>query len=149
MTDSRTPITLAAETLPVRSSLRQRFWEVALNLVLLAVAAHSVALGITLLFLPRWALEVVGWDYTGQMFWPSQAGLFLVILGVAYASATRVRPLVWLVIGSKASAVVFLPLSVVLLDAPAIVPVLGCGDALMGIAVAIAYWEHRRAEASG
>jgi len=61
----------------------ERFWQLVLNALLLAVAAHSIALGFTLLFLPRWALELVGWGYTGQLFWPSQAGLFLMILGTA------------------------------------------------------------------
>jgi hypothetical protein len=137
---SREPsVSLSDSTAKTRLWTSERVWQLALNALLLVVAAHSIALGFTLLFLPRWALGLVGWGYTGQLFWPCQAGLFLMILGAAYASAVRVRPLVWLVVGSKASAVVFLLLSVVWLEAPSVVPLLGIGDGLMGLAVAVAY----------
>ncbi len=128
---------------------RSRYWQIALTLVLLGVAAHSIGLGLTLLFFPRWALKLVGWEYSGQMFWPCQAGLFLVILGTAYGAAVRLPSLIWLVLGSKAAAVTFLLLSVVWLQAPTIVPLLGCGDGLMGLAVAVAFWQVRRAESLG
>jgi hypothetical protein len=115
-------------------------------LVLLSVATHSIILGLTLLFDPRWALDFVGWEYTGQLFWPSQAGLFLIILGVAYAMALRLRPLVWLVIGSKACAVAFLLASTTWLQAPPISALLGLVDGLMGLAVGLTFWRLRRAE---
>jgi len=117
-----------------------------LSAVVLAVAAHSIMLGISLLFCPVWALRLVGWEYAGPVFWPSQAGLFLIVLGVAYAAAIRVRPLVWLVIGSKASAFVFLAASTVWLDAPRVVAVLGCGDGLMGAVTALVFWRLMGAE---
>jgi hypothetical protein len=130
----------------VRSAERRRFWEGALNLLVLVVAGHSASLGLSLLLFPRWTLQLVGWPYDGQVFWPSQAGLFLVILGVAYASAIRVRPAIWLLIGSKASAVVFLLASVAWLGAPQIVALLGVADGLMGLAVALALWQLTRIE---
>lgn len=141
MNSSDTSVSPSGGTAEVRSrvSASERAWRFALDALLLAVAAHSIALGFTLLFLPRWALDLVGWGYTGQLFWPCQAGLFLMILGTAYAFAVRVTPLVWLVIGSKASAVVFLLLSVIWLSPPSVVPLLGIGDGLMGVAVAVAY----------
>jgi len=110
------------------------------------VALHSVALGVCLLLFPLTTLGLVGWEFAGPRFWPSQAGLFLLILGVAYVAALRFRPFVWLVIGSKVSAFLFLRASVVWLDAPRLVAVLGCGDGLMGVAVAIALWRVHRAE---
>ena len=130
----------------MRNPLRTHFWKTVLDLVLLAVAGHSIAVGISLLFIPLWVLNLVRWEYAGQKFWPSQAGLFMLILGAAYAWAIRLRPLVWLVIGSKASACVFLLASVVWLDAPRVVALLACGDGLMGLAVALVLWELRRAE---
>jgi len=109
----------------------------ALNLAILGVAAHSTLLGVCLLSFPTWTLKVVGWEYTGEVFWPSQAGLFLVILGTAYAAAVRWRPLVWLLIGSKACAVVFLLAHALWLDAPRLVWLLAAGDGLMGLAAAV------------
>jgi hypothetical protein len=111
----------------------------ALDLVILAVATHSVAVGLCLLCFPMWTLKIVGWAYNGEVFWPSQAGLFLMILGSGYAAAIRYRPLVWLLIGSKLSAIVFLLAHVVFLDAPRLVILLGAGDGMMGLGVAALY----------
>jgi len=105
----------------------------ALNLVILGVAAHSVFLGVCLLSFPTWSLKLVGWEYAGEIFWPSQAGLFLIILGVAYGTALRVRALVWLLIGSKACAVVFLLAHVIWLGAPPLAGLLGIVDGSMGL----------------
>ena len=148
MTDCRMAVTSLVEASPRSQSERQRLWQVALNLVVLGIAGHSLALGLSLLFFPRWALQFVGWPYSGPVFWPSQAGLFLVILGVTYAWAVRLRPLLWLVIGSKVSAVVFLLLSVAWLEAPRLVALLGCGDGMMGLAVALLFCGLKRAENS-
>lgn len=128
---------------------RQDFWRVTLNLVVLAVAAHSIALGIAFLFFPMRVLGLVRWQYTGPVFWPSQAGLFLLILGSAYAAAIRLRALVWLVIGSKAGALVFLLVSALWVDAPRIVALLAWGDGLMGLAVAVAFWQLKCAQPRG
>ena len=117
-----------------------------LNLVILAVAAHSVALGLSLLCFPMWALKLVGWDYSGEVFWPSQAGLFLIILGSAYAAALRWRPLTWLLIGSKACAIVFLTAHVLWLGAPRLAGLLGVGDGLMGLVTAALLVSVERAE---
>ncbi len=132
----------------LRDSVRQEFWRAILNLAVLAVTAHSMGLGIAFLFFPLRILRLVGWQYTGSVFWPSQAGLFLLILGVAYAATIRLPALVWLIIGSKASAFVFLLVSVLWIDAPQIVALLACGDGLMGLAVALAFWRLRCARAS-
>jgi hypothetical protein len=122
-----------------------RVWRVVLNLVVLAVAAHSIVLGVLLLCVPVWTLNLVRWGYNGEMFWPSQAGLFLIILGIAYAATVRIPAFVWLTIGSKAGAFVFLVASPALLGAPKIAGLMGCGDGLMGLAVAAALWRARGA----
>jgi len=148
MADYETSVALTTKTPPARLLARPRGWQIALNLAVVAIAGHSLALGLSLLFFPRWVLQLVGWQYAGPVFWPSQAGLFLVILGVTYAWAVRLRPLLWLVIGSKVSAVVFLLLSVAWLEAPRLVALLGCGDGMMGLAVALLFCGLRRAESS-
>jgi len=112
----------------------------------LAVAAHSVALGVCLLTFPNWTLGLVGWDYTGSVFWPRQSGLFLIILGVAYGAAVRFRPLVWLLVASRASAFVFLMAHALWLDAPRLAVLLGVGDGLMGLSVAVLFWSTSQAD---
>ncbi len=108
-----------------------------LNLAVLGVAAHSVALGVCLLSFPAWTLRLVGWEYAGPVFWPSQAGLFLIILGAAYGAAVRYRPLLWLLIGSKGCAFIFLMAHALWLDAPRLAVLLGAGDGAMGLTVAL------------
>ena len=115
-----------------------------LHLVILGVSVHSVVAGIVMMSAPEWMLRAVGWEYEGELFWPRQAGLFLSILGIAYGGAIRLLPLVWLVIGSKTAAVVFLMAHVLFLDAPGPVFYLAAGDGLMGLAVAIALWNATR-----
>lgn len=116
----------------------------ALNYFILAVATHSVFVGLCLLCFPMWTLKMVGWPYDGEVFWPSQAGLFLIILGSAYAAAIRYRPLVWLLIFSKFSAIAFLLAQVLFLDAPKLVALLGVGDGTMGVIVGFLYWYTER-----
>jgi hypothetical protein len=109
--------------------------EMLLNLAILGVSAHSVLLGLCLLSFPARVLRWVGWTYTGDIFWPCQAGLFLLILGLAYGTAVRYRPLVWLLVGSKASAFVFLMVQALWADAPRLTVLLGAIDGLMGLTV--------------
>ena len=115
-----------------------------LDLFVLAVAAHSVAAGLCLLCCPMWTLRVVGWQYHGELFWPSQAGLFLILLGIAYGAAIRFEPLLWLLVGSKVCAFVFLMAHTIWLDAPRLAARLGIGDGLMGLCVMAAWWQARR-----
>ena len=121
-------------------------WEILLKLVIIGVAGHSIVAGLLLLHFPIWTLGMVGWKYSGQIFWPSQAGLFLTLLGVVYACSVRWRPGVWFVIISKASAVIFLFLSVILLDAPRVVIMMGIGDGLMGLSVGFVFWMRTRTD---
>jgi hypothetical protein len=116
----------------------------ALNYFVLAVATHSVVVGLCLLCFPMWTLKMVGWQYDGEVFWPSQAGLFLIILGSAYAAAIRYRPLIWLLIFSKFSAIAFLIAHVLFLDAPKLVALLGAGDGAMGLIVGLLFWYAER-----
>jgi len=122
--------------------------QVLLDLATLAIAAHSLAIGFALLAFPTWMLKAVGWEYTGEIFWPSQAGLFLIILGAAYAAAVKYRPLIWVLIGSKGSAIVFLLAHVVWLDAPKLVLPLGAIDGMMGLATAVLYGLWRKQTAA-
>ena len=128
--------------------MKKQSWQFVLNLLVLAVASHSIAGGVLLLFFPLWTLKLVGWNFAGQVFWPSQAGLFLALLGGVYASAIRLRALIWFLIISKACAIVFLLLSVVFLHAPKAAIAMAIGDGLMGLSVALVLWKTERADDS-
>ena len=73
------------------------------------------------------------------MFFPSQAGLFLLILGMAYATAVWRPRMAWVVVASKATAVVFLLTESLTSDypPPGDLRLLGLADGLMGAAVAV------------
>lgn len=129
--------------------MRKQYGWFALQLLMLGIAAHSIVAGMLLLLWPLWILRLVGWDYAGQVFWPSQAGLFLALLGGVYAAALRFRPLIWFIVVSKASAVVFLSLSVVFLGAPKVVIAMALGDGLMGLSIAIVFWMQTRLDNIG
>jgi len=136
---------------PMLTTLRQELkhpWRALLHLAILAVSAHSVIAGICLLGFPSWMLRVVGWSYSGDIFWPRQAGLFLLILGIAYGAAIWYRPIVWLLIGSKASALVFLLSQALWLEAPRLTVPLGLIDGSMGLAVFVLLLLARRGEVS-
>lgn len=121
-----------------------------LELAILAVAAHSIIAGMVLLSLPAWTLKMVGWGYSGEIFWPRQAGLFLLILGIAYGAAVWYRPMVWLLIGSKGSALVFLMSQALLLEeSPRLTIPLGLVDGAMGFVVlGLLWWANHGAASS-
>lgn len=108
------------------------------RLIIAAVALHSFVLGGAMLLFPVSTLSFFGWSYSGTPFFPSQCGIFLVILGGGYVAAIWRRPFAWFLVGSKAVAVVFLLTHAAVGD-PATTPLLlrtALLDGLMGIAVA-------------
>src|SRR5512143_2402287 len=120
-----------------------------LDLTILVVAGHSVFAGICMLGFPGWMLKLVGWGYSGEIFWPRQAGLFLLILGVAYGAAVWYRPMVWLLIGSKGSALVFLLSQAWWLgEGPRLTVPLAIIDGTMGLTVFVLLMLAKRTEGS-
>ncbi len=105
--------------------------------VIALVGAHSVILGVSLLFFPRPFLCLFRWPEMESILFTSQAGLFLLLLGTVYLGALKIPPLVWWLLGSKACAFVFLMLTYLLGLAPPVVLVAGVLDGAMGAAVAI------------
>jgi hypothetical protein len=111
--------------------------------VLALVALHSVVLGVTMLVWPLEVLSAFGWDFVETRFYPAQSGLFLLILGIVYAAAIRVRAYVPIVVLSKAFAVTFLVAEAWRGSCPTIVYLTAVVDAVMGILVAVAWWRAR------
>ena len=114
-----------------------------LSLLLAAVAAHSIVLGVVMLASPFWMLSNFGWEVSDSRFFPAQSGLFLLILGIVYAVAIRDRSLVWIVILSKAFAVAFLVGEALGGSCPPVVYVTAVIDGSMGAAVALLWWRER------
>jgi hypothetical protein len=113
------------------------------RVIILAVALHSFVLGMLMLLAPRWTLRLAGWPYDGPLFFPAQSGIFLLILGSAYFAAAWFRPFAWLLVGSKAAAVVFLVTCSFLDAAPPQILACAAADGLMGAAVAWALLDLR------
>jgi len=112
-------------------------WRVCECAVIAAVALHSFVLGVALMFMPLRSLSLLGWDNAGSAFFVSQAGLFLLILSACYMASIWCRPYLWLLLGSKVSAVLFLVGTFIAGLAPPIVLLTAAVDGAMAAAVAI------------
>ncbi len=99
--------------------------------VIATVGLHSCLLGAAMLVAPLTFTRVIGFPEAGAAFFPSQAGIFLLTLGVCYLLALRDRAMTKVIVISKSFAVVFLVTHAVL---PGGVPILwaaAAGDAGM------------------
>jgi hypothetical protein len=102
-----------------------------LRVVVVVVGVHSVLLGLAVLLFPRTFTEQLGFPGLDSIFFPTQAGAFLVALGVIYLLALRDRAFVWAIVVSKSVAVLFLFTHALFLDAPGSVLAAGLGDLLL------------------
>ena len=92
---------------------------------------------------PLGVLSIFGWEFSDTRFYPAQSGLFLLILGVVYAAAIRQPAYVGIVVLSKAFAAAFLVAEALRGSCPPIVYLTAALDALMGVAVLLA-WRRQR-----
>lgn len=115
-----------------------------LRWLILLVGAHSCILGLAMLFATRLMVETLGFAASVPIFFPSQSGIFMLILGVFYLRAIADPAFVWTILVSKSLAVAFLLVHVLFLDAPPIIWAAGAGDAAMLAAVAIMVIRNRR-----
>lgn len=113
--------------------------------VIAFVAAHSIGLGLLMLFLPGTMLRLTGWTADNTLFFPAQSGIFLLILGGACLAGAWHRPFAWFLVASKAAATVLLSVVLLVMDVPTILNLALVGDALMGIAVLIVLLIERQA----
>ncbi len=115
-----------------------------LQLLILLVGIHSCILGVAMLFATRLMVAALGFATSVPLFFPSQSGIFMLILGLLYLRAIAAPSYVWTILVSKALAVLFLFAHVVFLAAPPIIWAAGAGDATMLIAVALMLRRHHR-----
>jgi hypothetical protein len=105
---------------------------------------HSCVLGTLLLLAPRFMLWLFGFPETASLFFPSQSGIFLLILGVCYLVGLYDPGLVKVIVISKTFAVVFLAVHAAFLSAPRSIWAAAAGDATMLAALTAALLRRRR-----
>jgi hypothetical protein len=104
--------------------------------LVLLIALHSVVIGLFLTIAPFWGARFGGFPTPSSPFFPRQAGAFHFVVAAVYVVERLRYDGVALLVMTKAMAVVFLGLTVVLVrDSPWVVPVSAVGDAAMGLAV--------------
>ena len=113
----------------------------------LVVAVHSLALGAILTFKPSLFLEAAGWPSADNLFFPSQSGIFLVILGGGYCAALKYPRMVYFILFSKVVAISFLGTPYFFLNAPR--PVLSAflGDSAFTVLLVLVILLNRRGKA--
>jgi hypothetical protein len=117
-----------------RSSAALTLGRIERALVLL-IAAHSVVIGLLLLFATAWGARFGGFRTVTPLFFARQAGAFHLVVATAYlVEYFRYRGVLLLLL-TKSIAVVFLGFATLCSDVPWLVPLSGVGDALMGGAV--------------
>jgi hypothetical protein len=115
-------------------------------LLVAAVVAHSLAVGLVLVAVPAWGLRFGGWTSAPPLFFPRQAGVFHFAVAFGYALEFVRGRGVTLLVFTKSLAVVFLGVATALGDAPWLVPASAAADAAMGAAVLLL---HRSAVRGG
>lgn len=108
------------------------------------IGIHSCVVGILMLFAPSFMLRTFGFSEAVPIFFPSQSGIFLLILGFCYLRALAEPVLVKVILISKAFAVVFLFMHAAYLSAPPIIWAMFAGDATMLAALGAALFLRHR-----
>ena len=118
-----------------------------LVLVRRLLALHSLVVGIGLLILPERYLDIFGFHAYHGRFFMMQGGVFHIVMAVAYVLASlRVDASpAWpmLVVTVKLTATLFLLLYFWLAEPSWMVLASAVGDAIMGAAVIVTYYQYR------
>lgn len=116
------------------------------KILIAVIGLHSCGLGLLMLVATPFMLNLAGFQAAMPIFFPSQSGVFLVIMGIFYLMALRWPPFEWTILISKGFAVVFLTIHAGFLSAPRMIWAVNLEDALMlaGFAGAVAWRNHRR-----
>ncbi|TFG38040.1 MAG: hypothetical protein E4H44_04445 [Candidatus Aminicenantes bacterium] len=110
------------------------------RLLVFLIALHSVSVGVMFLLLPQWTLRFAGWPGIEPVFFAYQAGIFHVVLAVAYLMEYARYRGVSILITAKIIAFVFLITATIIDPIPWAVWTSGILDGLMALAV---WWVHR------
>jgi len=121
---------------PVRIGSVLRFW-------LWSLALHSVAVGLGLIWHPAALLGQVGYAPCSEPFFPTQGGVFHIIMAVGYSMAAwdllRFRGLVVFTIVVKALATIFLITYWLIKPSLLVILLSGLADGVMACVLAVLY----------
>ncbi len=98
-------------------------------LLALAAGAHSLAVGLVLLFAPSLLVHLAGWSPPPRGFFVLQGGAFHVILAPGYVLEWRIHRRLRLLVLAKAGGTAFLAATLLLGLAPAAAAIALLGDA--------------------
>ena len=119
-----------------------------LILVLWLMAIHSFLVGVGLIARPIFLPELFGFNPSLERFFPVQAGVFHVIMAVAYIMAAvdvdKCRCLVIFSIIVKGMATIFLLTYFLAVDRVWLVLASALGDGVMGVAIYMSYYFYTR-----
>lgn len=114
-----------------------------LQIVLWLTAAHSIVVGLCLVFLPNAVMHLFGFNASGEQFFQIQGGVFHLVIAVAYGLAAksdyRRINLTEFAIIAKFLATLFLCSYYIFVEQIWTVIASAAGDCLMGLVILLTY----------
>ena len=103
--------------------------------LVVAIALHSLGVGVALVLAPAWSVAFGGWGAATPLFFARQFGVFHFVVAAAYVIEFFKYRGVTILLTAKAIAVVSLVDALVRFGGPWAVSLAAVGDAAMGLAV--------------
>jgi len=114
-----------------------------LSAVLYLVALHSFLTGLALVVQPAWSMELVGFSPICERFFPTQGGVFHIVMAVAYimgaVNAKKCHYVIVFAIIVKSAATLFLLAYCFTVEFKWIILLFGIGDGLMGVMIFLSF----------
>lgn len=112
-----------------------------LTMVLLLIAIHSFCVGVGLVFRPFALMEYFGFVHCSGRFFPTQGGIFHIVMSVGYTMAAldRYRCLVFFSIVVKVTAMIFLFSYYFAVEQIWLVLASGVADGIMAVLISLSY----------
>jgi hypothetical protein len=110
-----------------------------LSAILYFVALHSILTGLALVVQPTWSMKLVGFSPICERFFPTQGGVFHIVMAVAYVmgaiNAQKYYHVIVFAIIVKTAATLFLFTYCLTVEFKWIILLFGIGDGLMGLMI--------------
>jgi len=103
--------------------------------LVVAIALHSLGVGVALVLAPAWSVAFGGWGAATPIFFARQFGVFHFVVAAAYLIEFLKYRGVTILLTAKAIAVVSLVDALIRFGGPWAVALAAVGDAAMGLAV--------------
>jgi hypothetical protein len=115
------------------------------ELLVRLIALHSIMVGAMFLLAPAWTMKFAGWQSISPVFFAYQAGIFHVVLALAYLLEYGRYRGVSILVTAKVIAFVFLITATIIDPIPWAVWTSGIIDGLMA---AVVWWVHKKVQSS-